>query len=164
MPFANSEKAVAGTKSSTESLGSTALCLSSCPSDHQLGEKQPQPTAARASQSMLKHGVPSADPEATATEAGNDAHYPDGGLRAWLVVFGGWCASFCTFGLLNCSGVFVEYYASGPLAHHDASAIGWITAVQAFLMISASTVVSLPLSAPHSLLPRFSNPLVLFPQ
>ncbi|KAF5136778.1 MFS transporter asaE [Metarhizium anisopliae] len=140
MPFANPEKAVDGTTSPTESLGSTTLCLSSCPSDHQLGEKQPQPTAARASQSILKHGVPSADPEATATEAGNDADYPDGGLRAWLVVFGGWCASFCTFGLLNCSGVFVEYYVSGPLAHHDASAIGWITAVQAFLMISASTV------------------------
>lgn len=164
MPFANSEKAVDGTTSSTESLGSTTLCLRSCPSDHQLGEKQSQPTAARASQSILKHGVPSADAEATATEAGNDAHYPDGGLRAWLVVLGGWCASFCTFGLLNCSGVFVEYYASGPLAHHDASAISWITAVQAFLMISASTVVSLPLSPPHSLLPRFSNRLVLFPQ
>ena len=28
-------------------------------------------------------------------------HAPDGGALAWLVVFGAWCASFCTFGWLN---------------------------------------------------------------
>ncbi len=26
---------------------------------------------------------------------------PDGGLAAWLVVLGAWCASFCSFGWLN---------------------------------------------------------------
>jgi hypothetical protein len=30
---------------------------------------------------------------------GSDA--PDGGLAAWLIVFGVWCTSFCTFGWLN---------------------------------------------------------------
>lgn len=33
----------------------------------------------------------------------NPADFPDGGLDAWLVVFGGWCALFCTFGLINCA-------------------------------------------------------------
>lgn len=26
---------------------------------------------------------------------------PDGGLAAWLVVFGTWCCSFCSFGWIN---------------------------------------------------------------
>ena len=26
---------------------------------------------------------------------------PDGGVTAWLVVLGGWCALFCTFGWIN---------------------------------------------------------------
>ena len=30
---------------------------------------------------------------------GSDA--PDGGLTAWLVVLGGWCTAFCSFGWLN---------------------------------------------------------------
>lgn len=30
---------------------------------------------------------------------GSDA--PDGGAAAWLVVFGAWCTSFCSFGWLN---------------------------------------------------------------
>ena len=28
----------------------------------------------------------------------NPADFPDGGWQAWLVVFGGWCGLFCTFG------------------------------------------------------------------
>lgn len=26
---------------------------------------------------------------------------PDGGVAAWLVVLGGWCTSFCSFGWIN---------------------------------------------------------------
>lgn len=68
---------------------------------------------------------------------------PDGGLQAWLVVLGGFCAHFCTFGLVNCSGVFLEYYVSGPLRQHDASTVSWITSIQIFLMMFLSTGVSL---------------------
>ena len=44
------------------------------------------------------------DPEATEKAPSpkifsSDA--PDGGVAAWLVVFGTWCASFCSFGWLN---------------------------------------------------------------
>ncbi|KAJ4023998.1 hypothetical protein NW766_000225 [Fusarium irregulare] len=58
------------------------------------------------------------------------ADFPDGGLEAWLVVFGGWCALFCTFGLVNCVGVFQKYYVSGPLRDHDSSAVSWIMSVE----------------------------------
>ncbi len=28
--------------------------------------------------------------------------FPDGGFQAWLVVMGGFCAVFCSFGWINC--------------------------------------------------------------
>lgn len=31
---------------------------------------------------------------------------PDGGLRAWLVVMGAWCTSFCSFGWINSTFFF----------------------------------------------------------
>lgn len=37
--------------------------------------------------------------EASPPPIGSDA--PDGGFRAWLVVFGAWCSSFCTWGWIN---------------------------------------------------------------
>ncbi|KAJ7188786.1 major facilitator superfamily domain-containing protein [Mycena filopes] len=38
------------------------------------------------------------------------AEYPDGGLSAWLVVLGGICTTFSTFGYVNAWGVFQAYY------------------------------------------------------
>ena len=32
----------------------------------------------------------------------NPKDFPDGGLQAWLVVVGGFCAIFCSFGWINC--------------------------------------------------------------
>jgi hypothetical protein len=34
----------------------------------------------------------------------NPADFPDGGLEAWLVVFGGWLCLFASFGWINCVG------------------------------------------------------------
>ncbi|KND86199.1 putative transporter MCH4 [Tolypocladium ophioglossoides CBS 100239] len=62
-------------------------------------------------------------------------NYPDGGTEAWLVVFGGWCALFCTFGLINCVGVFQQYYTTGPLKDYSSSTVSWITSTQVFVMI-----------------------------
>lgn len=61
--------------------------------------------------------------------------FPDGGFQAWLVVFGGWCGLFCTFGFVSCIGVFQSYYATGPLAAYSSSAVSWITATQVWAMI-----------------------------
>ena len=38
---------------------------------------------------------------------------PEGGTRAWLVVLGGFCVSFSTFGYMNAYG----YCFSSPPAH-----------------------------------------------
>jgi hypothetical protein len=71
--------------------------------------------------------------------------FPDGGLTAWLVVFGGFCALFVTFGLVNVIGVFQQYYLRGPLRSYSSSTVSWITSVQVFTMIFSGSIVSSPL-------------------
>lgn len=63
--------------------------------------------------------------------------FPDGGLEAWLVVLGGWCGMFSTFGFINCIGVFLEYYlsVSGPLHGYSASDVSWITSMEVWGMV-----------------------------
>ncbi|KAI1786161.1 MFS general substrate transporter [Ganoderma leucocontextum] len=55
---------------------------------------------------------------------------PDGGLRAWLVVFGAGCAMCATLGLTNSWGTFQAYYQEVELAHQSSSQIAWIGSVQ----------------------------------
>ncbi|KAJ6787995.1 hypothetical protein PWT90_01107 [Aphanocladium album] len=59
---------------------------------------------------------------------------PDGGLQAWLVVLGGWCSSFCSYGWINSVGIFQQYYAEGPLKDYSPSQISWIPGLQIFFM------------------------------
>lgn len=68
--------------------------------------------------------------------------FPDGGLEAWLVVLGGWCALVCTFGLINSVGVFEQYYVSGPLKEYDQSTVSWILSALLFLQIFCGSIVS----------------------
>ena len=53
---------------------------------------------------------------------------PDGGLRAWMCIVGGWLVLFCTFGFSTSFGVFQDYYESAGAA--DSSTISWIGSLQ----------------------------------
>ncbi|KAH9985673.1 MFS general substrate transporter [Xylariaceae sp. FL0662B] len=89
---------------------------------------------------MEKGGL--APPPAPPAPGGlNPADFPDGGLAAWLVVLGGFLALFCTFGLINCVGVFLQYYVTGPLSHYSTSSVSWITSLQVFLMTGLNAVM-----------------------
>ncbi|KAI8961462.1 riboflavin transporter MCH5 [Daldinia sp. FL1419] len=88
---------------------------------------------------MEKGGV--APSSSNATPGFNAADFPDGGLEAWLVVVGGFCALFSTFGLVNCVGVFVNYYVSGPLSSYNISTVTWITSIQVFMMSGLNAVM-----------------------
>ncbi|KAJ7352024.1 MFS general substrate transporter [Mycena albidolilacea] len=61
------------------------------------------------------------------TEAIN---YPDGGLRAWLIVFGAFFSVFSSFGYVNSWGVFQAYYELHLLKGNSSSTIAWIGSVQ----------------------------------
>ena len=41
-------------------------------------------------------------------------HFPEGGLKAWLVVLGCWCTSFASFGFVNSFGLVLDELRSRP--------------------------------------------------
>lgn len=71
----------------------------------------------------------------TAVPGGVDpADFPDGGLEAWLVVLGGWCCLFCSFGWINCIGIFQEFYQLDYLKQYSSSTVSWIPSMEVFMM------------------------------
>ncbi|KAJ4163990.1 hypothetical protein LMH87_005683 [Akanthomyces muscarius] len=90
----------------------------------------------RATSSSPSTTTPEQQQVAAAPAAGgpSPSDFPDGGREAWLVVFGGWCALFCTFGLINCVGVFQQYYVAHTLSDYSSSTVSWITSTQVFMM------------------------------
>lgn len=58
---------------------------------------------------------------------------PDGGLQAWLTVFGAFLALFCTFGQLNSFGTFQTWYAEHQLHDLPPCTIAWIGSLQLWI-------------------------------
>ncbi|KAH7927642.1 MFS general substrate transporter [Leucogyrophana mollusca] len=54
----------------------------------------------------------------------------DGGLRAWLTVFGSFMALFCSFGQMNAFGTFQSWYSDNQLSHLSPFTISWIGSLQ----------------------------------
>lgn len=61
---------------------------------------------------------------------------PDGGLKAWMVVFGCSCANFIVSGWLNASGVFQDYYSTELFPHLHTSTIAIIPSMMSFLLFA----------------------------
>ncbi|KAG9244291.1 monocarboxylate permease-like protein [Calycina marina] len=60
--------------------------------------------------------------------------FPDGGREAWLVVLGGWCGLFVSFGWITCIGVFQTYYTTTLLSAYSSSTIAWIPSFETFAL------------------------------
>lgn len=73
---------------------------------------------------------------ATADTASNatDLEFPEGGLEAWLVVFGAFCAMLSVFGLINTAAVFESYFSENQLRDYSSSEIGWIFSLYLFIV------------------------------
>lgn len=74
------------------------------PSQNAIGMSQ-RSKEGSASESLSKQEE---NPEANPTPVNTSSAPPDGGLRAWSVVFGGFSALVCTFGYLNSFGYVVN--------------------------------------------------------
>jgi hypothetical protein len=59
--------------------------------------------------------------------------FPEGGLRAWSVVVGAFCGSFSVFGIINSTGVLLEYFKANQLKDYTTGQIGWIFGLSLFL-------------------------------
>ena len=62
------------------------------------------------------------------------SQFPDGGAKAWSVLFGAWCCLFVSFGWINCIGVFQDYYQTHQLRHLAPSTVAWIVSLETFFM------------------------------
>ncbi|KAI9723733.1 MAG: hypothetical protein M1812_001033 [Candelaria pacifica] len=67
--------------------------------------------------------------------------FPDGGLEAWMVVVGAFCCLFCSFGWINCIGVFQEYYQTHQLKAYSPSTIAWIPSLETFVMFAGGPII-----------------------
>lgn len=59
--------------------------------------------------------------------------YPEGGLRAWLVVFGSFSGMLAAFGMMNTIGTFQAYLSTHQLSDYSEGTIGWIFGLYVFL-------------------------------
>ena len=59
--------------------------------------------------------------------------YPEGGIRAWLVVYGSFSGMTACFGLMNTIGAYQAYLSTHQLSHLNPSTIGWIFSLYTFM-------------------------------
>ncbi|KAL3426863.1 major facilitator superfamily transporter [Phlyctema vagabunda] len=59
--------------------------------------------------------------------------FPEGGTKAWLVVFGSFCVIAGTYGLISSVGLFQSHWETHQLAGYATRDVGWIAAVNVFL-------------------------------
>ncbi|KAJ6786347.1 hypothetical protein PWT90_04737 [Aphanocladium album] len=80
-------------------------------------------------QSSLDINLPRDDPNHD-----NDDDYPDGGLQAWTVVLGAWCAMMPSMGLLNTLAVLEAWLGAHELASVPKTQSAWIFSSYAFFL------------------------------
>ncbi|RAL15732.1 MFS general substrate transporter [Aspergillus homomorphus CBS 101889] len=66
-----------------------------------------------------------------------NACYAEGGSRAWLVVFGAWCALVPAWGIMNTAGVLYLWTSTHQLKNYPESSYGWIYSAYGFFVYFA---------------------------
>ncbi|KAF2709681.1 MFS general substrate transporter [Pleomassaria siparia CBS 279.74] len=91
-----------------------------------------------------KNAATEEQPNTTPTEPLPLSHpsmFPEGGRDAWLALLGAFCCLFCSFGWINCVGVFQNYYQSNQLKDYTPSTVAWITSCEIFIMFFPGPIV-----------------------
>jgi hypothetical protein len=100
-------------------------------------EKSSAPVTAPEQQAGLEYGAieSSSSSSSSPTEHHEpDLEFPEGGLQAWLVVFGSFCGMFSVYGLINTAAVFESYFSENQLRDYSSSQIGWIFSLYLFVV------------------------------
>jgi nitrate/nitrite transporter NarK len=80
-------------------------------------------------------------PSASSVNPYDPSQFPDGGRKAYLCLLGAFCCLFCSFGWLNCLGVFQNYYQMHQLRDYSPSTIAWIPSIQILVMFLPGPIV-----------------------
>ncbi|KAI5199540.1 hypothetical protein E4T39_06170 [Aureobasidium subglaciale] len=67
--------------------------------------------------------------------------YPEGGLEAWLVVLGSWCAMTAGMGILNTIGTLHAWISTHQLSTYSSSSVGWIFSTFPFFLYFAGVQI-----------------------
>ncbi|KAK8076329.1 hypothetical protein PG994_003601 [Apiospora phragmitis] len=62
--------------------------------------------------------------------------FPEGGLRAWLVVASSFCMAFASFGFMVSIGTLQAYWHTHQLAHLTSRDVGWIPSLFTYLSLA----------------------------
>ena len=76
--------------------------------------------------------------------------FSDGGLSAWLTVFGAFLALFCSFGQMNAFGTFQSWYTTHQLCDLHPSTVAWIGSVQLWVFFFSVSETSYPRFEPEA--------------
>lgn len=76
-------------------------------------------------------------PASDSFEPPKDNDYPEGGLQAWSVVLGAWCAMVPSMGLLNSLGILHAWTSTHQLKDYSESSTGWIFGAYGFFLYLA---------------------------
>ncbi|RAH50547.1 monocarboxylate transporter [Aspergillus brunneoviolaceus CBS 621.78] len=68
-------------------------------------------------------------------------HFPDGGLRSWLVVLGSSLLVLASYGLMNSVGVLQSHLETHQLASYTSSTVGWVPGLYMFMMLAGGVFV-----------------------
>ncbi|CAK7263782.1 hypothetical protein SEPCBS57363_000744 [Sporothrix epigloea] len=96
-----------------------------------------RPTSSRSKPSSSSGPTsPSSSSSSSSTVDNTPPHvtFPEGGLQAWLVVFGSFSTLVSVFGIINTASVFESWFATHQLAEYTASEIGWVFSLYLFLV------------------------------
>lgn len=85
--------------------------------------------------SFDQHDNAQKPPSVPPVEVFDDAsEYPEGGLKAWLVVLGAWCALASGAGWLNSMGVLMAWISQNQLRDVPESTTAWIFSLYGFAL------------------------------
>ncbi len=79
--------------------------------------------------------LPNSDASTLAEE---EDEFPEGGLRGYGVVAGAFCGLFSVFGIINSTGILLDYFSTHQLKDYTSSQIGWyvyLSTLEIFLSI-----------------------------
>lgn len=92
----------------------------------------------------------------------DEAYYPDGGIRAYSVIFGSFLGLVSSFGTANSVGVMQTYLATHQLAHVSASTISWIFSIYVALAFGLTVFVGPYFDSKGALKPMIIGTILLF--